>query len=237
MNTGDRIIRWSAGMAVSIVTGIATVISYGHAHELVLAHGETGRTAAALPLTVDGLIATCSLVIYDCARRDRRAPWHAWALLGAGVVATLGANVAHGLAHGWVGAVVGAWPALVAVGSFELLLRLVRQPERVLLVEEAAPEAPAPAFVFWPQFVAAETEEQPAEVAPEPEVPEIESAVPEAEPAVPPVPEPHPEAVRRFGEQLRHGHVPSIRQIKRELRVGQPRAKEVREHLAVLANR
>jgi hypothetical protein len=123
---GDKLIRVAAGVSVVAVAGIATVISYNHAHELVLHHGETGRTAAALPLTVDGLIATCSLVLLACARSGRRAPWHTWVLLAAGVVATIAANVAHGMAHGLVGAIVAGWPALVAVGSFDLLIRLVR---------------------------------------------------------------------------------------------------------------
>ena len=31
--------------------------------------------------------------------------------LGAGIVATVGANLAHGVGHGPVGALVSAWPA------------------------------------------------------------------------------------------------------------------------------
>lgn len=80
----------------------------------------------ALPLTVDGLILTCSLVLLDAARRRVKAPALAWWLLGAGVLATLGANVAHGWQYGPVGIAVAGWPALVAVGSFEMLARLIR---------------------------------------------------------------------------------------------------------------
>jgi hypothetical protein len=42
-------------------------------------------------------------------------------------VATVGANLAHGLGHGPVGALVSAWPALALVGSFELLMLLIRK--------------------------------------------------------------------------------------------------------------
>jgi hypothetical protein len=42
-------------------------------------------------------------------------------------VATVGANLAHGLSHGPVGALVSAWPALALVGSFELLMLLIRK--------------------------------------------------------------------------------------------------------------
>src|SRR5207253_7229709 len=43
-----------------------------------------------------------------------------------GIVATLAANVAHGWPGGPVGAVVAAWPAASLVGSYELLLWLIR---------------------------------------------------------------------------------------------------------------
>jgi len=122
----DLAIRIAAAVSVVVVAAIAAVISYQHAYDLVVAHGESGAIARALPLTVDGLIVTCSLVLLDAARRCEQAPLLAWLLLGCGIVATLGANVAHGLAHGWVGAVIAGWPALVAVGSFEMLSRLIR---------------------------------------------------------------------------------------------------------------
>jgi len=41
-------------------------------------------------------------------------------------VATVDANLAHGIGHGPVGALISAWPALALVGSFELLMMLIR---------------------------------------------------------------------------------------------------------------
>jgi hypothetical protein len=41
-------------------------------------------------------------------------------------VATVGANLAHGIGHGPIGALVSAWPALGLVGAFELLMMLIR---------------------------------------------------------------------------------------------------------------
>ena len=120
---GDRLIGWSATISVIIVTAIAAVISYGHARELVQRYGATGWTADALPLTIDGLVATCSLILVDCARHDRDPPWHAWFLLITGACATIAANVAAGLSHGFVSAAIAGWPALVACGCFDLLLR------------------------------------------------------------------------------------------------------------------
>ena len=49
-------------------------------------------------------------------------PW----LLGLGVAATLAANVPHGLGHGPVGAAVAASPAVALVGSYELLMMIIR---------------------------------------------------------------------------------------------------------------
>jgi hypothetical protein len=42
------------------------------------------------------------------------------------VAATLAANVAHGLGHGLLGAAVAAWPAVALVGSYELLMVIIR---------------------------------------------------------------------------------------------------------------
>jgi hypothetical protein len=41
-------------------------------------------------------------------------------------MATLAANVMHGLGHGPIGAAVAAWPAVALVGSYELLMTLIR---------------------------------------------------------------------------------------------------------------
>jgi hypothetical protein len=46
--------------------------------------------------------------------------------LAAGIVATICANLAHGMGHGPIGALVSAWPALALAGSFELLMALIR---------------------------------------------------------------------------------------------------------------
>ena len=79
-----------------------------------------------MPLTVDGLIYASSMVMLDSARRCVRVPALARWLLGLGVIATLAANVAHGLGHGIIGAVVAAWPAVALVGSYELLMMIIR---------------------------------------------------------------------------------------------------------------
>ncbi len=122
----DRLIRITTALAVAAVAAVAAVISYRHAYELVSTHGETGLTARLIPFTVDGLILAASMLILDASRRNHPVPPLARWCLGAGITATIGANLAHGLGHGPIGALVSAWPALALAGSFELLMTLIR---------------------------------------------------------------------------------------------------------------
>src|SRR5580698_743045 len=122
----DKAIRWSTAAAVLGVAAVAAVVSYEHAYALVHAHGEAGWTAHLIPLTVDGLIWASSMVMLDSVRRGVPVPLLARWLLGLGIAATLAANVTHGLGHGPIGAAVGAWPAVALVGSYELLMMIIR---------------------------------------------------------------------------------------------------------------
>jgi hypothetical protein len=122
----DPLIPITTAAAVATVAAVAAVISYRHAYELVSTHGETGMTARLVPFTVDGLILAASMLILDANRRRRPVPPLAHWCLGAGILATIGANLAHGLGHGPIGALVSAWPALALAGSFELLMALIR---------------------------------------------------------------------------------------------------------------
>jgi hypothetical protein len=123
----DRFIRITTTLAVLTVAVIAAIISYRHAHELVRSHGESGATARLVPFTVDGLIWAASMAILDASRRTQPAPALAKWSLGVGIAATIGANLAHGMSHGPIGAIVSAWPALALVGAFELLMTLTRK--------------------------------------------------------------------------------------------------------------
>ncbi len=122
----DRLIRITTALAVATVAAVAAVISYRHAYELVSTHGETGVTARLVPFTVDGLILAASMLTLDANRRRQYVPPLARWCLAAGIVATTGANLAHGLGHGPIGALVSAWPAVALAGSFELLMTLIR---------------------------------------------------------------------------------------------------------------
>ncbi|GAB3428366.1 DUF2637 domain-containing protein [Flindersiella endophytica] len=208
----ERIIKWSTAAAVLCVATVAAVVSYDHAYALVRTYGEDGWTARLVPLTVDGLIYASSMVLLHSARRRLPVPRLARWLLGVGIAATLAANAAHGLGHGPVGAMVAAWPAVALVGTYELLMLIIRR------------TGPAPA----------------AECDPEPVPTPLPAAEPTGRPvltAIPDVPEPDPHQVRAaeaFAEKLAAGIVPSVRAIRNEMRVGQPRAQHIRSYLTTL---
>ena len=108
------------------MAGIAAYVSYWHAYAVVRAYGETGITARLEPATIDGLVYASSMVVLYAARHRVPVPSLARWLLGLGIAATLTANMAQGWSHGPVGAVVAAWPAVSLVGSYELLVWLIR---------------------------------------------------------------------------------------------------------------
>jgi Protein of unknown function (DUF2637) len=118
----DRAIRLSTAVAVLAVAGIAAYVSYWHAYAVVRAHGESGITARLEPATIDGFVYASSMVVLYAARHRVAVPSLARWLLGAGIAATLTANMAQGWSHGPAGAVVAAWPAVSLVGSYELSL-------------------------------------------------------------------------------------------------------------------
>jgi hypothetical protein len=190
MMAADRVIKWTTAGAVLGVAAVAAVASYEHAYELVSRHGETGWTARMVPLTVDGLIWASSMVMLDSARRQVPVPALARWLLGLGISATLAANVAHGLGLGLISAAVAAWPAVALVGSYELLMMVIRSSQ--VQADDGA---------------------------------ESES---EGDPL-------REHAAKLFAEQLSAARVPSIRVIRAQLHVGQPRAQRLRKHLATIA--
>jgi hypothetical protein len=106
---------------------------------------------------------------------------------GLGIAATLAANVAHGLGHGLIGAAVAAWPAVALVGSYELLMMVIRS-------SQVAPDGTSDS-----------------------------ASVPDPLQGL---------AAEIFADHLAADRVPSIRAIRAQLHVGQPRAQRLRDYLA-----
>lgn len=209
--SGDRAIRTATAAVVLAVAAFAAIVSYSHIYDLGHAHGQSGTAARLLPLSVDGLILAASLVMLQQARNNQSAPALARVMLGFGVAATIGANIAYGAAYGTTGAVISAWPAVAFIGSAELLMISIRR-----------------------------TQSDPADVPIQAPVPErriddqpIQDPVPEDVPDADPL---QVQAATVFADELAAGRIPTIRAIRSNLNVGQPRAQRVRTHLATLVH-
>lgn len=123
----DKTIRWITATTVLALGLVAAVVSYQHALDVALSHGQYGRTAQLTPLTIDGVVLASGMVLLACAREGRRAPKLAYFTLALGIGATLAANGYYGASYGTVGIVVAAWPAVAFVFSTELFMGHVRR--------------------------------------------------------------------------------------------------------------
>ena len=122
----DGWIRWTTIGCVALLALIAGTVSYLHMHMLVALHGQPGWVAALTPLSVDGMIVAASATLLAESRAGRRGGVLPWALLVAGSVASLAANVAVA-EPALIGRVIAAWPSFALTSSFELLTRQVRR--------------------------------------------------------------------------------------------------------------
>ena len=122
----DRWIRWTTIGCVALLALIAGTVSYLHMHLLVARHGQPDWVAALTPLSVDGMIVAASTTLLADSRSGRNGGILPWALLVAGSVASLAANVAVA-EPGLIGRVIAAWPSFALTASYELLTRQVRR--------------------------------------------------------------------------------------------------------------
>jgi Protein of unknown function (DUF2637) len=111
---------------VALLALIAGTVSYLHMHMLVALHGQPGWVAALTPLSVDGMIVAASATLLADSRSGQQGGVLPWALLVAGSVASLAANVAVAEPT-LMGRVIAAWPSFALTASFELLTRQVRR--------------------------------------------------------------------------------------------------------------
>jgi len=248
----DRLITALAAVAVIAIAVVAAIVSYRHALTVARDHGETGATAYMTPITIDGLVVVASMVMLDAARRRQHPPLLAWCALALGIGATLAVNILYGVQHGPVGAVIAAWPAIALTIAVELLMGMIRRravpapaplpvpvpvaeggtaPATAAIAPATAPAtaaiAPAAGGETAPATAAAGGETGPEEVAATGE--ETETG------AVRPLPELIAAARERYAPLLAAGRLPSVRQLRREMRVGHPKAVALRAALVQAA--
>ena len=112
----DRWIRWTTIGCVALLALIAGTVSYLHMHLLVARHGQPGWVAALTPLSVDGMIVAASTTLLADSRSGAKGGVLPWALLVAGSVASLAANVAVAEPT-LIGRVIAAWPSFALTAS------------------------------------------------------------------------------------------------------------------------
>lgn len=139
----DRWIRWTTIGCVALLALIAGTVSYLHMHMLVAQHGQPGWVAALTPLSVDGMIVAASTTLLADSRSGGRGGALPWALLVAGSVASLAANVAVAEPT-LIGRVIAAWPSFALTASYELLTRQVRRGAAGTDGQDRRPRQPQP---------------------------------------------------------------------------------------------
>lgn len=122
----DKLINRTTSGTVVVVAGFAAAVSYSHIRDLAIQNGYDNLTGSFLPLSVDGLLLGCSLLLMAVARNSLKASVAKFGMW-LGVVATLCANVAYGLPHGVVGALVSAWPAAAFIVLIEAVLEVSKR--------------------------------------------------------------------------------------------------------------
>jgi hypothetical protein len=221
-----RLISGAAILAVAVVAGW---VSFAHIYELSLTLHQSVMVARLMPVGIDGLVVVGSVVLLQGGRLG-------WLGVGPGVGLSLFANVESGIRYGWLAAVWAGIPAL----SFFLATFILenwakgqakRTPAAAVIEPVSAPES-AP--------VAAPADDVPVtpESAPEPTVQSIPGSAPES------APKPALKVVRTAPRRLKTrtpesayaallaaGELPSIRAIRRDLHVGDVRAKAIRAEL------
>ena len=215
----QRVVR-GAVAALAVATIAATVVgfwlSYAGLHAFAVRSGLRGPEAWAWPASVDLFILAGELGVTISAIRRQRDPL-AWCYLLAGCGPSVAFNVLHvdPAAITWGRYAVAAVPPIAAMLALAALMRQVFRlaVDAHLAGAQAPVNAPAPAA--RPRNASRSAPVNRSRRARKPVTAD--------------------DAELHFASELAAGQVPSARRIRRELHLGQPRAQEIRDHLAALA--
>lgn len=239
------------GVGVLVATADGFAQSYAGLHRWAVEQGLDGWKADSFPLLVDLFILIGELGLFTLALEGHRLTRKGLSWVDAALPFGLAAS-------GWgvslafnVGAVDGAeqqvTAAVAPVASMLGLLVLLRTVHRLITrTQVGAAEVRAE--------VQGEVRDEPrvngatvTAEAVEPTVSDERAPVPAAQVPAPAngtavlaaVSEPtelHLRAAREFADDITSGRVPGIRAIRQQLRIGQPKAQQVRAYLSTLAN-
>jgi hypothetical protein len=221
MNGSLRNLRRAALVAIGILVTAASVTSFAESYRGLFLwashHGLSSIWAAGFPLQVDVFVAVGELALF-VALADRwpvRSRVAAWGVTVAGLAVSVAGNVGHIAGHDLASRATAAVPPLAAAAALAVGLGVLK---RVVAMSATGQSGQLD--------------------APHPLALSNGHAAPEVHPLtvgqLAAAPEGGAEAARLFAAELADGDVPSIRRIRREMRIGQPRAQEVHAYLETL---
>jgi hypothetical protein len=213
--------RRTALAAIAALVAAASLVSFAEsyrglylwAHE----HGLAGLWAAAWPLQVDVFIAVGELALFvgladAWPPRSRLA---AWAVTVVGLAVSVAGNVGHVTGHSLTNHATAAVPPLAAAAALAVGLGVLKRVVRGH--RQAAPRAhPGRTRTGTGKRTRTRTRGTPSGRTRSASVTALD-------------------AEREFMDELAAGAVPSIREVRARMHVGQDRARALREHLTRLA--
>jgi hypothetical protein len=234
-------LRRAALVAIGVLVTAASATSFAESYRGLFIwahhHGLAGVWAVGFPLQVDVFVAVGELALF-VALADRwplRSRAAAWTVTLLGLAASVAGNVGHIEVHSAAARATAAVPPLAAAAALAVglgvLKRVVAMHGSTSVQPPAAPAtAPAAPELVHPLALAnghSPPAPEPAALAGGHSAPARGYSVPDA----------CRDAAGLFTIELAAGEVPSVREIRRVMHLGQPRAQQVHAHLTALATR
>jgi hypothetical protein len=226
--------RRAALAAITLLVAAASLTSFAESYRALLdwasRHGLHGGWPMLWPLQVDTFIAVGELALF-VALADRwsvRSRAAGWAVTIAGLAVSVAGNVGHVASPDWASRVTAAVPPLAAAAALAVglgvLKRVVAAGQQTVPVPHPAPARRAH-LESAPALNGRELPSGPASRTRSRSPKRTRSAPVDGD-----------AAEREFMSELASGALPSIRQIRARLHVGQDRARALREHLEALVS-
>jgi hypothetical protein len=226
--------RRAALAAITLLVAAASLTSFAESYRALLdwasRHGLHGGWAVAWPLQVDTSIAVGELALFVAladrwAARSRAA---AWTVTLLGLTVSVAGNVGHVASPDWASRTTAAVPPMAAAAALAVGLGVLKR-----VVAARQPDSPARALAVRPAPAPGTALPMNGRVHPN-----APAGRPRSRPAkrtrnVPPT---VTDAESEFMLELAAGAVPSIRQFRARMHIGQDRARVLHKHLAALVS-
>jgi hypothetical protein len=212
--------------------GLGTLCGFGVVHPLPgIADGFTINTAITLPVGVEAFGAYALRAWLTPGASESARKFARWSAIGSLALGMLGQVAYHLLAAAH--AIRAPWPVVVLVSCLPVVTLGFGAALTHLLHGTVADDVPEPVSPPMPK-AAAETVAIMADAVPTPPTSEVPKTVARRA-SRRPVDAHARKAERVFAGHLAEGRLPSLRAVMADLHLGQPKAREIRAHLAAVA--